>query len=191
MHTGEKMNKQKLLALVILLTPILVISLSTLTFYYGYKPTDTKNNGQLVVPQIPSDNAKLVTEEGEPFKFVKGKWYLIYFDDFSDLDISESRYQLATSLNVTLGRKMNRLRRVVVYSDVEAFNASAKLREKFPRIQFILDEDLVFENNIATQLNNPYVSKSLFLMDDFSNIMEEFYITLNLNEIFEDLKILL
>ena len=86
---------------------------------------------------------------------------------------------------------MNRLRRVVVYSDVEAFNASAKLREKFPRIQFILDEDLVFENNIATQLNNPYVSKSLFLMDDFSNIMEEFYITLNLNEIFEDLKILL
>ena len=50
---------------------------------------------------------------------------------------------------------------------------------------------LVFENNIATQLNNPYVSKSLFLMDDFSNIMEEFYITLNLNEIFEDLKILL
>ena len=191
MHTGEKMNKQKLLALVILLTPILVISLSTLTFYYGYKPTDTKNNGQLVVPQIPSDNAKLVTEEGEPFEFVKGKWYLIYFDDFSDLDISESRYQLATSLNVTLGRKMNRLRRVVVYSDVEAFNASVKLREKFPRIQFILDEDLVFENNIATQLNNPYESKSLFLMDDFSNIMEEFYITLNLNEIFEDLKILL
>lgn len=191
MHTGEKMNKQKLLALVILLTPILVISLSTLTFYYGYKPTDTKNNGQLVVPQIPSDNAKLVTEEGEPFEFVKGKWYLIYFDDFSDLDISESRYQLATSLNVTLGRKMNRLRRVVVYNDVEAFNASAKLREKFPRIQFIHDEDLVFENNIATQLNNPYESKSLFLMDDFSNIMEEFYITLNLNEIFEDLKILL
>ena len=181
MHTGEKMNKQKLLALVILLTPILVISLSTLTFYYGYKPTDTKNNGQLIVPQIPSDNAKLLTEEGEAFEFVKGKWYLIYFDDFSDLDISESRYQLATSLNVTLGRKMNRLRRVVVYSDVEAFNASAKLREKFPRIQFIL----------ATQLNNPYVSKSLFLMDDFSNIMEEFYITLNLNEIFEDLKILL
>ena len=53
------------------------------------------------------------------------------------------------------------------------------------------NSDLVFENNIATQLNNPYVSKSLFLMDDFSNIMEEFYITLNLNEIFEDLKILL
>ena len=98
MHTGEKMNKQKLLALVILLTPILVISLSTLTFYYGYKPTDTKNNGQLIVPQIPSDNAKLLTEEGEAFEFVKGKWYLIYFDDFSDLDISESRYQLATSL---------------------------------------------------------------------------------------------
>ena len=61
-----------------------------------------------------------------------------------------------------------------------------------PRLLFVLGiSGLVFENNIATQLNNPYVSKSLFLMDDFSNIMEEFYITLNLNEIFEDLKILL
>jgi len=191
MHIGEKMNNQKLLALIILLTPIVVISLSTLTFYYGYKPTDTKNNGQLIVPQIPSDNANLFTQEGEPFNFVKGKWYLIYFDDFKDLELSEARYQLATSLNVTLGRKMNRLRRVVIYKDIEGFSSSEELRRKFPRIQFVLDEDQVFEENMASQLNNPYVSKSLFLMDDFSNVMEEFYITLNLNEIFEDLKILL
>tara|TARA_B100001057_G_scaffold251288_1_gene251555 strand:- start:2871 stop:3446 length:576 start_codon:yes stop_codon:yes gene_type:complete len=191
MHIGEKMNNQKILALIILLTPIVVISLSTLTFYYGYKPDETKNNGVLIVPQITTDNTNLVDIDGQSFNFVKGKWYLVYFDDLNDLNVSESRYKLATSLNVTLGRKMNRLRRVVIYKDVASFENLDELRTKFPRIEFLFDENSQFEKNVSQQLNNPYVSKSLFLMDDFSNVMEEFYLTLTLNEIFEDLKILL
>lgn len=191
MHIGEKMNNQKILALIILLTPIVVISLSTLTFYYGYKPDETKNNGVLIVPQIRTDNTNLVDIDGQSFNFVKGKWYLVYFDDLNDLNVSESRYKLATSLNVTLGRKMNRLRRVVIYKDVASFENLNELRTKFPRIEFLFDENSQFEKNVSQQLNNPYVSKSLFLMDDFSNVMEEFYLTLTLNEIFEDLKILL
>lgn len=191
MHIGEKMNNQKILALIILLTPIVVISLSTLTFYYGYKPDETKNNGVLIVPQIRTDNTNLVDIDGQPFNFVKGKWYLVYFDDLNDLNVSESRYKLATSLNVTLGRKMNRLRRIVIYKDVASFENLNELRTKFPRIEFLFDENSQFEKNVSQQLNNPYVSKSLFLMDDFSNVMEEFYLTLTLNEIFEDLKILL
>tara|TARA_A200000113_G_scaffold79144_1_gene70146 strand:- start:22613 stop:23188 length:576 start_codon:yes stop_codon:yes gene_type:complete len=191
MHIGEKMNNQKILALIILLTPIVVISLSTLTFYYGYKPDETKNNGVLIVPQIRTDNTNLVDIDGQSFNFVKGKWYLVYFDDLNDLNVSESRYKLATSLNVTLGRKMNRLRRVVIYKDEASFENLNELRTKFPRIEFLFDENSQFEKNVSQQLNNPYVSKSLFLMDDFSNVMEEFYLTLTLNEIFEDLKILL
>lgn len=191
MHIGEKMNNQKILALIILLTPIVVISLSTLTFYYGYKPDETKNNGVLIVPQISTDNTNLVDIDGQSFNFVKGKWYLVYFDDLNDLNVSESRYKLATSLNVTLGRKMNRLRRVVIYKDEASFENLNELRTKFPRIEFLFDENSQFEKNVSQQLNNPYVSKSLFLMDDFSNVMEEFYLTLTLNEIFEDLKILL
>ena len=105
--------------------------------------------------------------------------------------MSESRYKLATSLNVTLGRKMNRLRRVVIYKDEASFENLNELRTKFPRIEFLFDENSQFEKNVSQQLNNPYVSKSLFLMDDFSNVMEEFYLTSTLNEIFEDLKILL
>ena len=185
------MNNQKILALIILLTPIVVISLSTLTFYYGYKPDETKNNGVLIVPQIRTDNTNLVDIDGQSFNFIKGKWYLVYFDDLNDLNVSESRYKLATSLNVTLGRKMNRLRRVVIYKDEASFENLNELRTKFPRIEFLFDENSQFEKNVSQQLNNPYVSKSLFLMDDFSNVMEEFYLTLTLNEIFEDLKILL
>ena len=74
MHIGEKVNNQKYLALIILLTPLLVISLSTATFYLGYKPTSSNNNGELVIPQIETQNLNLIDAEGNVFNFSTGKW---------------------------------------------------------------------------------------------------------------------
>ena len=191
MHIGEKVNNQKYLALIILLTPLLVISLSTATFYLGYKPTSSNNNGELVIPQIETQNLKLIDAEGNVFNFSTGKWYLVHFDDFQNKTFSLDRYKLATSLKITLPRESHRLRRVVVYKDKELFANALELKEQFPQIIFLYDKDNMFENRISSQLNNPYFSKSMFLIDSFSNVMEEFNVSLTFSEIFEDLKVLL
>ena len=191
MHIGEKVNNQKYLALIILLTPLLVISLSTATFYLGYKPTSSNNNGELVIPQIETQNLNLIDVEGNVFNFSTGKWYLVHFDDFQNKTFSLDRYKLATSLKITLPRESHRLRRVVVYKDKELFANALELKEQFPQIIFLYDKDNMFENRISSQLNNPYFSKSMFLIDSFSNVMEEFNVNLTFSEIFEDLKVLL
>ena len=191
MHIGEKVNNQKYLALIILLTPLLVISLSTATFYLGYKPTSSNNNGELVIPQIETQNLNLIDAEGNTFNFSTGKWYLVHFDDFQNKTFSLDRYKLATSLKITLPRESHRLRRVVVYKDKELFANALELKEQYPQIIFLYDKDNMFENRISSQLNNPYFSKSMFLIDSFSNVMEEFNVNLTFSEIFEDLKVLL
>ena len=191
MHIGEKVNNQKYLALIILLTPLLVISLSTATFYLGYKPTSSNNNGELVIPQIETQNLNLIDAEGNTFNFSSGKWYLVHFDDFQNKTFSLDRYKLATSLKITLPRESHRLRRVVVYKDKELFANALELKEQYPQIIFLYDKDNMFENRISSQLNNPYFSKSMFLIDSFSNVMEEFNVSLTFSEIFEDLKVLL
>ena len=191
MHIGEKVNNQKYLALIIFLTPLLVISLSTATFYLGYKPTSSNNNGELVIPQIETQNLNLIDAEGNVFNFSTGKWYLVHFDDFQNKTFSLDRYKLATSLKITLPRESHRLRRVVVYKDKELFANALELKEQFPQIIFLYDKDNMFENRISSQLNNPYFSKSMFLIDSFSNVMEEFNVSLTFSEIFEDLKVLL
>ena len=191
MHIGEKVNNQKYLALIILLTPLLVISLSTATFYLGYKPTSSNNNGELVIPQIETQNLNLIDAEGNVFNFSTGKWYLVHFDDFQNKTFSLDRYKLATSLKITLPRESHRLRRVVVFKDKELFANALELKEQFPQIIFLYDKDNMFENRISSQLNNPYFSKSMFLIDSFSNVMEEFNVSLTFSEIFEDLKVLL
>ena len=191
MLIGEKVNNQKYLALIILLTPLLVISLSTATFYLGYKPTSSNNNGELVIPQIETQNLNLIDAEGNTFNFSTGKWYLVHFDDFQNKTFSLDRYKLATSLKITLPRESHRLRRVVVYKDKELFANALELKEQYPQIIFLYDKDNMFENRISSQLNNPYFSKSMFLIDSFSNVMEEFNVSLTFSEIFEDLKVLL
>ena len=191
MHIGEKVNNQKYLALIILLTPLLVISLSTATFYLGYKPTSSNNNGELVIPQIETQNLNLIDAEGNVFNFSTGKWYLVHFDDFQNKTFSLDRYKLATSLKITQPRESHRLRRVVVYKDKELFANALELKEQYPQIIFLYDKDNMFENRISSQLNNPYFSKSMFLIDSFSNVMEEFNVSLTFSEIFEDLKVLL
>ena len=191
MHIGEKVNNQKYLALIILLTPLLVISLSTATFYLGYKPTSSNNNGELVIPQIETQNLNLIDAEGNTFNFSTGKWYLVHFDDFQNKTFSLDRYKLATSLKITLPRESHRLRRVVVYKDKELIANALELKEQYPQIIFLYDKDNMFENRISSQLNNPYFSKSMFLIDSFSNVMEEFNVSLTFSEIFEDLKVLL
>lgn len=191
MHIGKKVNNQKYLALIILLTPLLVISLSTLTFYLGYKPASSNNNGALIIPQIDTQDLSLLDVEGKTFSFSAGKWYLVHFDDFENTTFSLDRYKLATSLKLTLPRESHRLRRVVVYKDKELFEKATDLKDLFPEVIFLYDKNNLFEERISGQLNNPYFSKSMFLIDSFSNVMEEFNVSLTFNEIFEDLKVLL
>ncbi len=185
------MNKGIGLALVILITPLVVITASTLTFYLGYKPTSTSNNGELIVPPLETNLFKLENINGDSFSFRKGKWYLVYFDNFNDLEASEEKLKFAFSINTTLGRKMNRLKRVVVLR--EDFNSESinNLSAKFPNVFFVKDIDREFEDLLLNAGMKPFENQSLFLLDDFSFVMEEFNKELDFKEVFEDIKTLL
>ena len=185
------MRDNRLLALVILIIPIIVLASSTLTFYLGYKPNATTNNGQLIVPQIGTDDLNLSTADGKPFLFKKGKWYLLYFEDFKNLEFSNEKYQMLFSLNTTLGREMNRVKRAVILKEDVVPEEYADLQKNYPNVFFLVDKNSVLSNRISGFSNDPFISKSIFLLDDFSNLMEEFPNNLEFKELFEDLKTLL
>ena len=86
---------------------------------------------------------------------------------------------------------MNRLKRVVVLK--EDFNSEPinKLSAKFPNVFFVKDIDQEFENLLLNVGKNPFENQSLFLLDDFSFVMEEFNNELDFKEVFEDIKTLL
>ena len=188
MLTGEKMDRQYRLALLILLIPLITLAASTLTYYLGYKPTEINANGMPIKPQIETKNLNLIEENGNKFIFEPGKWYFVYFDDFNNEEISLDRYTIARSAKATLRRESHRLRRLVIYKDKEMFNQAENLRAKFPEVIFLYDEDNLFKKSISENLSDPYMSKSMFLVDSFALVVWEFNVNLSFSDIFEDLE---
>lgn len=191
MLTGEKMDRQYRLALLILLIPLITLAASTLTYYLGYKPTEINANGMQIKPQIETKNLNLIEENGNKFIFEPGKWYFVYFDDFNNEEFSLDRYTIARSSKATLRRESHRLRRLVIYKDKEMFNQAENLRAKFPEVIFLYDEDNLFKKSISENLSDPYMSKSMFLVDSFALVVWEFNVNLSFSDIFEDLEKLL
>ena len=191
MLTGEKMDRQYRLALLILLIPLITLAASTLTYYLGYKPTEINANGMPIKPQIETKNLNLIEENGNKFIFEPGKWYFVYFDDFNNEEFSLDRYTIARSSKATLRRESHRLRRLVIYKDKEMFNQAENLRAKFPEVIFLYDEDNLFKKSISENLSDPYMSKSMFLVDSFALVVWEFNVNLSFSDIFEDLETLL
>ena len=191
MHIGKKMDKQYRLALLILLIPLITLVASTLTFYLGYKPSEINANGNPLEPKIDTTNLNLIKNSGEQFIFEPGKWYFVYFDDFDDEEFSLDRYTIARSSKATLRRESHRLRRLVIYKDIEKFNKAESLKAKFPEVIFLYDKDNLFKQRMLENLSDPYVSKSMFLVDSFALVVWEFNISLSFSDIFEDLETLL
>tara|TARA_B100001029_G_scaffold83148_1_gene68213 strand:+ start:5134 stop:5709 length:576 start_codon:yes stop_codon:yes gene_type:complete len=191
MPIGEKMDKQYRLALLILLIPLITLVASTLTFYLGYKPSAINANGNPLDPKIETTNLNLIEKSGEQFIFEPGKWYFVYFDDFDDEELSLDRYTIARSSKATLRRESHRLRRLVIYKDIEKFNKVESLRAKFPEVIFLYDKDNLFKQRMSENLSDPYVSKSMFLVDSFALVVWEFNVSLSFSDIFEDLETLL
>ena len=191
MLTGEKMDRQYRLALLILLIPLITLAASTLTYYLGYKPTEINANGMPIKPQIETKNLNLIEENGNKFIFEPGKWYFVYFDDFNNEEFSLDRYTIARSSKATLRRESHRLRRLVIYKDKQMFNQAENLRAKFPEVIFLYDEDNLFKKSISENLSDPYMSKSMFLVDSFALVVWEFNVNLSFSDIFEDLEKLL
>ena len=191
MPIGEKMDKQYRLALLILLIPLITLVASTLTFYLGYKPSAINANGNPLDPKIETTNLNLIEKSGEQFIFESGKWYFVYFDNFDDEELSLDRYKIARSSKATLRRESHRLRRLVIYKDIEKFNKAESLRAQFPEVIFLYDKDNLFKQRMSENLSDPYVSKSMFLIDSFALVVWEFNISLSFSDIFEDLETLL
>ena len=191
MPIGEKMDKQYRLALLILLIPLITLVASTLTFYLGYKPSAINANGNPLDPKIETTNLNLIEKSGEQFIFEPGKWYFVYFDNFDDEELSLDRYKIARSSKATLRRESHRLRRLVIYKDIEKFNKAESLRAQFPEVIFLYDKDNLFKQRMSENLSDPYVSKSMFLVDSFALVVWEFNISLSFSDIFEDLETLL
>jgi len=125
----EKMKNKVFLA-ILLLTPILVVTFSSLYFSLGFSPEGTKNNGIFFKSYFNFDQFN-TSEDNKLIDFEDGKWVMgVYITDPVKAD--KSLY-LMRQLNVALNRDIFRAKRVAFFSNQLIKNDIDNLIAEYPK----------------------------------------------------------
>jgi len=171
-------NNQKYKAVIIFLTPILVLVASTILFYAGFSPEGRTNYGQLIEPPIDLLSLKV---EGMIDEFPE-RWIIVHFLNDSCKEPCWNSLYKTRQVNIRLGRDAQRVGRYLFISD--SYNLSleeaSKLSNEYPRLELFR----IQEHKIPT--NTPRDSYMLF--DPLGNGILIYSSELPGGELLEDLK---
>ena len=127
--------RSKIFLALLLLTPLLVLLVSTLSFQSGYSPKYTKNNGIFFNEYFDTTDLSLIDGQ-ENLKFEDGKWLFATYAS-EDAELEDALY-LMRQLNVALNRDINKLKRAVVIQDMKILEDQLI---DYPRTQAIIDAE--------------------------------------------------
>ena len=179
--------KNKTFLAIILLTPILVVVISSIYFSMGMSPDGTRNNGIFFKSYFDFNQFKNKDGDQDLIKFEDGKWILSVY--VTDIDKSEESIYLMRQLNVALNRDINKLKRVIFSKDRKELESQLV---DYPRIQVIIDsEDNLYEKLLETGNKEFFLDQKIFIIDPYGRLVMYFPNDLTPKKILKDLKVLI
>ena len=181
--------RSKIFLASLLLTPLLVLLISTLSFQSGYSPKSTKNNGIFFTEYFDATKLNLI-DDVENLKFEDGKWLFATYASNGE-DIAEALY-LMRQLNVALNRDINKLKRVIFYSNKLLEPQVSDIKKKYPRVKIIEDQNSVLLNVLQKNSKiNFNIENPIFIIDPYGRAVMYFEPGSDPKLMLKDLKVLI
>ena len=188
--TDTKKMRSKIFLAVLLLTPILVVTFSTLYFLSGMSPEGTKNNGVFFKSYFDLNDFKNIEGKQDLIKFEDGKWILSVY--VTNIDSSEESIYLARQLNVALNRDINKLKRVIFYSNKLLELNLKDIKLQYPRVEIIEDKNGVLLNVLQRNSSLDFnIENPIFVIDPYGRAVMYFLPDTDPKLILKDLKVLI
>ena len=188
--TDTKKMRSKIFLAVLLLTPILVVTFSTLYFLSGMSPEGTKNNGVFFKSYFDLNDFKNIEGKQDLIKFEDGKWILSVY--VTNIDSSEESIYLARQLNVALNRDINKLKRVIFYSNKLLEPNLKDIKLQYPRVEIIEDKSGVLLNVLQRNSSLDFnIENPIFVIDPYGRAVMYFLPDTDPKLILKDLKVLI
>ena len=185
-----KKMRNKLLLATLLLTPIMVVTFSSLYFISGMSPDGTKNNGVFFKSYFDLNDFKNGEGKQDLIRFEDGKWILSVY--VTNIEQSEESIYLARQLNVALNRDINKLKRVLFYSNKLLENNLKEIKLQYPRIEIVEDKNGVLLNVLQrNSLLDFNIENPIFVIDPYGRAVMYFTPDTDPKLILKDLKVLI
>jgi hypothetical protein len=182
----ERKMKSKIFLAILLLTPLVVLLMSTLSFQSGFSPKDTKNNGIFFGEYFDATALDLVDDSGS-LSFEDGKWmFATYASNGAEL---ETALYLMRQLNVALNRDIYRLKRVIFSQDKDSLQLVLK---DYPRTEIIVDsQQKLYDKLLEVSDENFFQEQKIFIIDPYGRAVMFFPVSMDPKLILKDLKVLI
>ena len=162
--------KSKFFLAILLLTPILVVTFSTLYFTMGMSPDGTKNNGIFFKSYFDLNDFKNGEGKQDLIKFEDGKWILSVY--VTNMETSKSSIYLSRQLNVALNRDINKLKRVLFYSNKLLETNLNDIKLQYPRIEIVEDKNGVLLNVLQRNSQIDFnIENPIFVIDPYGSCL--------------------
>ena len=187
---GIKKMKSKIFLAILLLTPILVVTFSTLYFLMGNSPDGTKNNGVFFKSYFDLNDFNSGEGEQKLINFDDGKWILSVY--VTNIDKSQESIYLSRQLNVALNRDINKLKRVIFYSNKLLETDLNDIKLQYPRIEIVEDKNGVLLNVLQRNSSLDFnIENPIFVIDPYGRAVMYFLPDTDPKLILKDLKVLI
>jgi hypothetical protein len=192
---GLKEMRNKIYLSIILLTPPMVLLLSWLYFTQIFDPDGsydgkTRQNGVFFKSYFNFNQFKNSQGGEDILEFEDGKWVLSVY--VTNADKSADSIYLMRQLNVALNRDINKLKRVIFYSNKMLVSELDKIKADYPRVEIVEDKNgvllNVLERNSKLNFNE---ENPIFVIDPYGRAVMYFNPDTDPKLILKDLKVLI
>ena len=192
---GLKEMRNKFYLSIILLTPPTVLLLSWLYFTQIFDPDGsydgkTRQNGVFFKSYFNFNQFKNSQGNEDILEFEDGKWVLSVY--VTNADKSSDSIYLMRQLNIALNRDINKLKRVIFYSNKMLEGDLDKIKADYPRVEIVEDKNgvllNVLERNSKLNFND---ENPIFVIDPYGRAVMYFDPNTDPKLILKDLKVLI
>ena len=186
------MNKGFITALLIFLTPIIVITVSTVWYYSGYGPEEKVNYGRLLSDPIDVGTLDLELDyQNLNVDSMERKWMLVHFINDACLESCADLIYVARQVNVLLARQQTRVKRYIA----APIEVKPKLENFFTTYQDLNFIEVKDQSTTIQEFKkngiNPFAQPNMFVIDPIGNIILHYSGEVDGKKLLADLKKLL
>ena len=186
------MNKGFITALLIFLTPIIVITVSTVWYYSGYGPEEKVNYGRLLSEPIDVGTLDLELDyQNLNVDSMERKWMLVHFINDACLESCADLIYVARQVNVLLARQQTRVKRYIA-APLEVKPKLENFFTTYPDLNFIevKDQSTTIQEFKKNGID-PFAQPNMFVIDPIGNIILHYSGEVDGKKLLADLKKLL
>ena len=186
------MNKGFITALLIFLTPIIVITVSTVWYYSGYGPEQKVNYGRLLSDPIDVGTLDLELDyQNLNVDSMERKWMLVHFINDACLESCADLIYVARQVNVLLARQQTRVKRYIA-APIEVKPKLENFFTTYQDLNFIeIKDQFTTIEEFKKNGIDPFAQPNMFVIDPIGNIILHYSGEVDGKKLLADLKKLL